>query len=105
MNEKQLQLLNKMKKLVRSGHCRFLQRADRDYLSDIAEIGITVDEAWKIILQLNRNFYHADSMPTYRQSKDSLIFIRKINLKDVYIKLILEQNDEGEEVVCWSFHL
>ncbi len=104
MNSNQIKLLNKMKKLITNGKCRFKIRRNRDTVSDITSLGISVEEAWNIISELNCNFYYFDARPVYGQSKNSLTFLRTINSQDVYIKLVLEEDEDGEVVVCWSFH-
>ena len=104
MNNKQQQLLIKMKKLIREGKRKFSDRKDRDIIKDLLELDLTVDDAWNIILGLNQNFYYIDTKPFYLQSNNSLTFKRKIKEKDVYIKLLLEKDINGEIVVCLSFH-
>lgn len=105
MNMDQLRLLSYMKKLIKEGKRRFKTRKDRDYLQDLLEIGISESEAWNFILELNSNFYFCDPKPSYYSQNDILIFKRKINGIDTYIKLAIEQNNNGEETVCWSFHI
>ena len=39
-----------------------------------------------------------------RGTQPLFIFIKKIQNKQVYIKIKLKENDEGEKVVCISFH-
>ena len=79
---------------------KFKVRNDRDYLIDLLEIGVSVEEAWQQILELNINFYVDDPKPSYYKSSNSLTFMKNINGINVYIKLTLE----NEKVVCWSFH-
>lgn len=43
MNEQQIRLLNEMKKLIKIGKRKFIVRKDRDYLSELFEIGISVE--------------------------------------------------------------
>lgn len=104
MNNKQQQLLNEMKKLIRSGNRKFAERKDRDIVSDLAELGLTFEDAWNIILGLNSNFYYIDPKPYYNQNNNLLTFKRKIKDKDVYIKLVLEKTIDQKFVVCLSFH-
>lgn len=104
MTNKQQQLLNEMKKLIRKGQRRFADRKDRDIVSDLSELELTPEDAWNIILGLNSNFYYIDTKPYYIQSNNLLTFKRKIKNVDVYIKLILEKNIDNEIVVCLSFH-
>lgn len=106
MNQQQIELLNKMKKLVYSGKRRFVIRKDRDYLEDLNELGITEESAWnEHILYLNKNFYYPDSKPNYSKDEDvSLTFKKKINGKNAYIKIKLEKI-LNEETVCLSFHI
>lgn len=103
MNQEEIKLLNKMKKLVRESKCRFKIRKDRDYVQDLLDIGITEERAWEEILLLNKNFYFLDPKPSYLKNKNILLFKKKINFQDVYIKLELEIID-NQNVVCWSFH-
>ena len=102
MNQQQIQLLNKMKRLIKEGKRRFEPRKDRDTYQDLMKLGITVEEAWKQTLYLNKNFYYIDPKPYYKQSNNSLTFKKRIKEKIAYIKLVLKENDEV--VVCWSFH-
>ena len=104
MNSEQLKLLNKMKKLISTGKRHFADRNDRDYLEDLTNIGITVDDAWKIILGLNIHFYFPDEKPKHYRSNDSLTFKRDVNGIKVYIKLKIEKLDNDDETVCLSFH-
>lgn len=104
MNNNQLKLLAKMKKLINLNHKRFEHRPDRDYLKDLAVFRLTEEEAWKIILTLNANSYFPDPKPNYSTDGDTLIFKRKIQGIMAYIKLKIEINKSGEEVVCLSFH-
>ena len=106
MNSKQINLLTHMKKLVSMKKCRFKSRNDRDYISDLFSLNINEEEAWNIILRLNYHNYFPDPKPTYsRNSSKSLTFKRLVNNKLAYIKLELVHSKDGEETVCWSFHL
>ena len=105
MNQEQLKLLSKMKKLVSEGKRKFQIRKDRDYLKALAELEISEAEAWKIILSLNKNYYIPDSKPNYSRTGEALTFIRNINGKNAYIKLKIEQNNNVDETVCLSFHI
>ena len=93
-----------MKKMIRQKQRRFQQRPDRDYLADLLEIGITEEEAWNIILTLNKNSYFPDTKPEYYKSGESLVFKREINGVMTYIKLKIENRNKRDEVVCISFH-
>ena len=104
MNSQQIKLFYKMKKLIVSGKRRFISRKDRDYLKDLLEIGITEKEAWNNILLLNCYFYYPDPKPNYSTKGESLVFKKEINEIMKYIKLKIEINNNGEEVVCLSFH-
>lgn len=101
MDQHQIQLLTRMKGLIKEGKRKFKVRKDRNYLDDLLDLSLTVDEAWEEILTLNKNFYYLDPKSFYNQSQYSLTFKKIIKGKLVYIKLILENN---EVVVCWSFH-
>ena len=58
MNQEQIMLLSKMKKLIIKNKRRFAIRNDgTDYISDLAELGLTEDEAWNEILKLNNYFF------------------------------------------------
>lgn len=104
MNNNQIKLLSKMKKLILNNKRRFLLRTDRDYVEELFELGITEKEAWNYILSLNANYYFVDYKPSYNASNDSLTFKRKINNEVAYIKLKVEMNGIEEETVCLSFH-
>lgn len=105
MNGEQLKILTKMKKLIKLGKRRFLQRRDRDYLQDLLELGISEEAAWNIILELNTNFYFKDPKPSYYKNTETLIFKKQINGVVAYIKLNIENsNNKDEIVVCISFH-
>ena len=105
MNNDQLKILSKMKKLIKLGKRRFQIRRDRDYLQDLLELGISESEAWNVILELNKHFYFNDPKPSYYKNTDTLIFKKQINGIVAYIKLKIENNNNQEEiVVCISFH-
>ena len=104
MNTEQRRELSRMKKLIKEGHRRFEQRKDRDYLEELLELGITEEEAWNIILQLNENSFFIDPKPNYSKDEDALIFKRLVNGMNVYIKIKIEYRDMKEETVCLSFH-
>ena len=104
MNGKQLKLFSKMRKLITLKQRRFEVRPDRDYVMDLLEIGITEEEAWNRILELNNNFYYIDPKPNYSVIGESLTFKREINEVMTYIKIKIEERNEQEEVVCLSFH-
>ncbi len=104
MNSTQIKLFSTMKKLIVLGNRRFVIRKDRDYLSDLLEIGITEEEAWNHILTLNKHFFYIDPKPIYAKSGEALIFIRDINEVTTYIKLKIENDNGKDEVVCLSFH-
>lgn len=77
MNQEQIMLLSKMKKLIIKNKRRFAIRNDgTDYISDLAELGLTEDEAWNEILKLNNYFYYPDPRPYYYGS-GALIFKKK----------------------------
>lgn len=101
MNQQQIILLSRMKKLIYEGKRKFEPRNDRNYLEDLYNLSLTVEDAWNEILTLNTNLYYIDNKPNYRQSLNCLTFKKPIKGKMAYIKLILN-NDEV--VVCWSFH-
>lgn len=106
MNQEQIMLLSKMKKLIIKNKRRFAIRNDgTDYISDLAELGLTEDEAWNEILKLNNYFYYPDPRPYYYYyGSGALIFKKKINENMAYIKLKIEIGNFGEETVCLSFH-
>lgn len=105
MNQEQIKLLNKMKKLIKEGKRRFISRPDRDYLEDLLDFGLTEEAAWENhILYLNTNFYFIDPKPIYTKDDNlTLTFKKIIDKKTAYIKLRLEKTST-EETVCLSFH-
>ncbi|MBP3635029.1 MAG: hypothetical protein J6J17_01030 [Bacilli bacterium] len=104
MNQEQIRLFSKMKKLINQKKKRFLVRNDgTDYVADLLELGISEEEAWREILNLNNYFYYPDPKPYYYGS-GALTFKKQINGLDTYIKLKIEDNGDGEETVCLSFH-
>jgi hypothetical protein len=106
MNSEQIKLLNKMKKLVRDGKFKFVDRKDRDHEEELFNIGISEYEAWYIhILYLKPFNYVVDNKPIYYRDNNSLVFKKTIKKKNVYIKLKIELNKYSqEECVCLSFH-
>ena len=56
MNGTKLKQLSRMKELITLGKRRFQNRPDRDYLSDLVELGISEEEVWNYILLLNKIF-------------------------------------------------
>lgn len=104
MNNEQIRLLSKMKKLINEGKKRFAQRKDRDYIYSLLELGITEEEAWNYILRLNSYYYFPNLKPFYSRNGESLVFKMKINDNIAYIKLKIENSNNGEETVCISFH-
>lgn len=105
MTGKQLKLLSKMKKLITEGNKRFASRKDRDYLAELAEIGITESLAWQEILTLSKHNYVYDYKPFYSKSENSLTFKKNINGNNVYIKLKIEEYNNKDMTVCLSFHI
>lgn len=103
MNCEQIKLLTKMKKLISENKRKVLIRKDRDYLEDLLEIGINLEDMWKEILSLNKNFYFPDPLPIYYQTENTLTFKKIINGYLTYIKLTIE-NKNNEKVVVISFH-
>lgn len=105
MGPDQHRLLNKMKYLIKQGKCRIQERPDRDLFKNLNELSITIKDVWNHILTLNQFFYHIDGKEYYKQSINTLTFIKQINNIEVYIKLKLEIDTKNEEeVVVISFH-
>lgn len=107
MNQEQIMLLNRMKKLIYHKKRRFEPRLDRDYLEDLLEFGLTEDAAWdQHIIYLNSNLYFFDKKLDYNKKDNlSLTFKKPIDGKVAYIKLRVEPNEFDEETVCLSFHV
>ena len=105
MSQTQLRLLSKMKKLILQGKRRFSYREDRDYVKALSELGITEEEAWNYILQLNKGFYVPDFKPTYAKTGESLTFKMKVNDNIAYIKIKIEKYNNEEETVCLYFNI
>ena len=103
MNQQDIKLLNKMKRLIRIGHKRFKERKDRDYKYNLYKLFLTEEDVWNHILSLNTNLYFIDPKPNYLKDKNTLVFKKVINKVKGYIKLKIEIIN-GEEVICWSFH-
>ncbi len=104
MNQQQIVLFSKMKKLINQNKRRFIVRNDgTDYVADLLELGLSEEEAWREILYLNNYFYYPDPRPIYASS-GALTFKKQINGIEAYIKLKIEDNGYGEETVCLSFH-
>ena len=91
MNNEQIRLLSKMKKLI--------EKQERQN-----PLNITEEEAWNYILRLNSYYYFPDLKPFYSRNGESLVFKMKINDNIAYIKLKIENSNNGEETVCISFH-
>ena len=94
MNNQQMILWNKMRSMIRQNKRKFQYRNDRNIYEGLNDLGLTVEDAWREILQLNKHFYVIDNMPFYNQSKNSLTFKKPIKQKIAYIKLILDENDD-----------
>lgn len=45
MNNDEVKLLSQMKKAINNGNKSFYQRKDRDYLLDLSNLGISLEEA------------------------------------------------------------
>lgn len=103
MNNKEIQMLKKMKQLISNGKCKFKKRHDRDYLEDLINLGITIDDAWDIILRLKPQTFFYDEYYNITSLDNALTFHWLVNGKVAYIKLKIEY-ENGEETVCWSFH-
>ncbi len=103
MATKEIQLLMKMKKLVREGKRRFKDRKDRNYKKELSDLFLNEEQAWNHVLSLNINMCVYDNVPIYKKDSNTLVFKKLINKYMVYIKLKIEI-ENGEEVVCWSFH-
>ena len=104
MDGEQIKLLSKMKKLIKEGKRKFIPRNDRDYVSDLFELGISEEEAWNYVLMLNSYYYIKDYRPTYSKNGDSLIFKMNVNGITAYIKLKIEIENNIEKTCCLSFH-
>ncbi len=94
-----------MKKLIRQGNRRFATRKDRDIISELLKIGISLEDAWQEILLISSKDYVFDYKPTYAKSNNSLTFKNLVNGHVVYIKLKIEIYNNSETSVCLSFHL
>lgn len=105
MRPEQIRQLSEYKKLIVQGNRKFQPRKDRNYIDDLSEIGLTIEEAWMQILSLNKNNYFFDPKPNYKSDKNTLIFKKIINRKMVYIKLKKEIDLSCEIVICLSFHI
>ena len=90
INEEQIKLLARIKKLVYQGKRKFVSRKDRDYLQELLDIGISEGEAWNKVLELSALDYFPDYKPFYskQDNNDALVFKKQITGACVYIKLI-----------------
>ena len=73
MNNQQMTLWNKMRSMIRQNKRKFHDRNDRNIYEDLYDLGLTVEDAWKEILQLNKHFYVIDNMPFYRLSAPDVL--------------------------------
>lgn len=55
MKPEQIRQLSEYKNLIVQGNRKFQSRKDRNYIDDLSEIGLTIEEAWIQILSLNKN--------------------------------------------------
>lgn len=103
--------LGKIRKMVNNGNRHFVQRYDypdkRNYIQQLASLGLTVDDAWKYILQLDETHYFAGPLADANEKFDSgknvvWEFKMEIDGKIAYIKLKDEEGGRG--CVCLSFH-
>lgn len=93
-----------MKKLIKEKKRKFQTRKNRDYVAELAELGISEEEAWEQILYLNFGDLINDWKPSYSRIGESLVFKKKVNGVMTYIKLKIEIDDNVEKTVCMSFH-
>ena len=93
MNNDEVKLLSQMKKAINNGNKSFYQRKDRDYLLDLSNLGISLEEAWKEILTLNKHFYVLDKKPIYKifQAK-----VTKITIDRFRVLFSFETLDENK---------
>ena len=95
--------LSKAKLLVSQNKRRIAGRTD--FVQNLALIGITsIHEIWPHILSLKAQQRIPDSKLIYDGGGEAIIFIKKINGHDTYIKLKIEENNDREILVCISFH-
>lgn len=60
ISNSEIQKLKRIKQLVSEGKCRFKIRKDRNYFDDLLNLGITEEQAWKIVLYLKPNAFFRD---------------------------------------------
>lgn len=104
MTSEQIKLLSKIKKLIKSGHKKFVNRKDKDHVKELAKIGIDEETAWQEVLGLSSYNYIPDMKPFYFGT-GALTFKKCINGYLVYIKLKIEVYVNNEMAVCVSFHI
>ena len=99
------EFLKKMRRLINEGNRRFVMKRDGRYYYNILieDFGISDTKAWEYIKTLNEHFLWVDMKPNYTDSS-AFIFKRLINGVMAYIKVKIEEGENGEEVVCISFH-
>jgi len=107
--------ISHIKKLVEMGCRKFEPRIKypdkpldgKSYDQILLEyFSITEEEAWNLILSIHMNMIVKDYRPNYAGSDavKAIAFKRKVNGEEAYIKVKVEEGEDGEEVVCISFH-
>jgi len=98
--------IKKMRRLIHDNSYTFENR-DYDGLDYatilLQDFMITPDEAIDIIRNLNIHSWENDKKPSYSNS-GAYVFKRDVNGIKAYIKLKIEENNEGELLVIISFH-
>ena len=98
-----LQFLLKVKQLVSAGRWAFVPR--KKNLETLSNMGFTVKEVKDEILSLDLLDYQKGPEPDYSCSGDVWVFKRRIEGKELYIKLKIDiANDGYEALKCISFH-
>ncbi len=98
-----ISFLNKMKRLVSEGRFQFVDR--KKNLDSLAKYGLTIKDLKHTLFDLCVKDYYAGPKSDDDFSLGEIWeFIKRIETIDFYIKLKLEEEENGEIIVCISFH-
>lgn len=107
MPDEIVQFITYMRELILLGQCCFSNRLidGKSYIEVLLEdFGITVKEAWRIIMCLSKVEVCSDYKQFYDKDGTASVFKRQVNGTTAYIKIKIEVINQVEKVVCISFH-